>query len=92
MCHHCDYEHLLSKTNLEATPNRVRILEVVGNNSFPLSADDIYQILERSSNINRATVYRILDLLVDHGIVERISTGGRGIDGICKNCEKSQKK
>jgi len=55
----------------------VRVLEVVGNNQFPLSADDIHKILERSSRINRVTVYRILDLLVEHGVVERISTGGR---------------
>jgi len=77
MCDQCDYEGLLSGADIEATPNRVRVLEVVGNNSFPLSASDIYNILERSSTINRVTVYRILDLLVEHDVVERISTGGR---------------
>jgi Fur family ferric uptake transcriptional regulator len=77
MCHRCDYEKLLSAADLEATPNRVRVLEVVGNNSFPLSVGDIYKILERRSKINRVTVYRILDRLVEHGVVERISTGGR---------------
>ena len=77
MCLKCDYEELLSGANLEATTNRVRVLEVVGNNRFPLSTDDIYKILKRSSTINRVTVYRILDLLVEHGLVERISTGGR---------------
>lgn len=77
MCHQCNYEELLSGADIEATPNRVRVLEVVGNNRFPLSAGDIYKILERSSTINRVTVYRILDLLVEHGVVERISTGGR---------------
>ncbi len=144
MCHQCNYEDLLSGADLEATPNRLSVLEVVGNNRFPLSASDIYKILERSSTINRVTVYRILDLLVAHGVVERISTGGSAsyyglspndyhkthphfyckncghmdclspeslvvdteplwktfpgridkveirIDGICKNCEKSQ--
>lgn len=146
MCHQCNYEEMLSAVALEATANRVRVLEVVGNNSFPLSAGDIYKTLERSSGINRVTVYRILDLLVDQGVVERISTGGRAfyyglapnayhrphphfyckscgqmdclspeslivdtaplwktfpgridkvevrIDGICKNCERSQAK
>lgn len=146
MCHQCNYETLLSEANLEASANRVRVLEVVGNNSFPLSADDIFKILQRSSTINRVTVYRILDLLVDRAVVDRISTGGRAfyyglapndhhkphphfyckncghmdclspeslivdtaslwktfpgridkvevrIDGICKNCEKSQTK
>ena len=77
MCHHCDYEKLLEDAELSATDNRVRVLEVIGNNSFPLSAKDILNTLERSSSINRVTVYRILDLLVDHGVAERISTGGR---------------
>ncbi|MBL6995971.1 Fur family transcriptional regulator [Desulfobacula sp.] len=77
MCHQCNYEELLSNTDLSITNNRMRVLEVVGNKSFPLSAKDIYNTLERSSSINRVTVYRILDLLVDHNVVERISTGGR---------------
>ena len=62
---------------MEVTDNRLRVLEVVGNNSFPLSAGDIFKTLERSASINRVTVYRILDLLVDRGVVDRISSGGR---------------
>ena len=77
MCHQCNYEELLAKAKLKITENRVRVLEVVGNNSFPLSAKDIYSTLERNISINRVTVYRILDLLVDQGLLERISTGGR---------------
>ncbi len=77
MCQQCSYKKLLSAANLEATPNRVDVLEVVGDNRFPLSANDIYQILTRRSSINQVTVYRILDLLVDQGVVERLSTGGR---------------
>jgi len=77
MCLHCNYDKMLAAAALEATPNRLRVLEIVGNNSYPLSAGDIFKTLERSSSINRVTVYRILDLLVDHGIVDRLSTGGR---------------
>jgi len=77
MCHLCNYKELLRSAELEATNNRRHVLEVVGNNDFTLSAGDIYSTLERSSAINRVTVYRILDLLVKHGVVERLSTGGR---------------
>jgi len=77
MCHHCDYQQMLMSADLEATPNRLAVLEVVGNNSYPLSAGDIFKTLERSSSINRVTVYRILDRLVAEGMVERLSTGGR---------------
>jgi len=77
MCHQCDYHELLMSARLDATENRMRVLEVVGNNTSPLSADDIYKTLERSSAINRVTVYRILDALVAGGVLERLSTGGR---------------
>lgn len=77
MCHQCNYPSLLNEADLETTDNRLRILEVIGNNSFPLSAADIYKTVARNGAINKVTVYRILDLLVAHGLVERISTGGR---------------
>ena len=77
MCHQCDYSQLLRSAKLAATGNRLRVLEVVGNNTSPLSAGDIFKILARTTAINRVTVYRILELLVAHGIVERLSTGGR---------------
>ncbi len=76
MCHQCNYSEMLTSADLKATQNRLGVLEVVGNNRYPLSADDIFNTLERSGFINRVTVYRILYLLVDHGIVERLSTGG----------------
>ena len=77
MCNQCNYKSLLEAADLETTANRLDVLEVIGGNSYPLSAGDIYHILERRSSINRVTVYRILDLLVARGILDRISTGGR---------------
>lgn len=77
MCNQCNYENLLNAVALDATDNRLHVLQVVGNNSYPLSAGDIFKTLGRTSRINRVTVYRILELLVEKGLVERISTGGR---------------
>jgi len=77
MCNQCNYVELLTGSQLEVTENRLRVLEVVGNNRYPLSAADIFKTLGRGAAINRVTVYRILDLFVDHGVVERLSTGGR---------------
>lgn len=77
MCQYCDYESLLTSTNLESTPNRISILEVIGNNSVPLTATEIHKILKRTSSINKVTVYRILDLLVDQKLVERLDSFGR---------------
>jgi Fur family transcriptional regulator, ferric uptake regulator len=77
MCHQCDYNRLLENSELPPTHNRLKILEIIGNNNRPLSAQDVFDTLSRSEEINRVTVYRILDLLVEKGIIERISSGGR---------------
>ena len=86
MCQHCDYSKFLEASGLGHTPNRQRVLEVIGNNSSPLSAQQIFETLNRTDNINRVTVYRILDLLVDKGLVDRINGGGRSfVYGLAPN-------
>jgi Fur family ferric uptake transcriptional regulator len=86
MCYQCDYPNLLENSQLEPTPKRLQVLEVIGSNNSPLSAQQIFDTLSRTANINRVTVYRILDLLVDRGLVDRISGGGRSfVYGLAPN-------
>ena len=86
MCHQCDYTKLLEESGLEPTPKRIQLLEVIGNNNSPLSARQIFEILKRTRNINRVTVYRILDRLVELGLVDRLSGGGRSfVYGLAPN-------
>ena len=68
---------MLEKFGVEVTPNRVKIFEIIGNNNFPLSASEVFDIVSRTININRVTVYRVLNLLVERGLVDRISAGDR---------------
>ena len=77
MCQECNYPKLLASAHLDITENRMRVLEVIGNNGYPLTAADIHKTLRRQSKINKVTVYRILDLLVDHHLVERLDSFGR---------------
>lgn len=77
MCHRCDYNRLLEAAGLKTTSNRLSVLEIIGNNSSPLNVQEIFDILNRNMNINRVTVYRIIDLLVESGLLERLSGGGR---------------
>ena len=86
MCQDCDYPGFLKASGLGHTLNRQRVLEVIGNNSSPLSAQQIFETLKRAADINRVTVYRILDLLVDKGLVDRINGGGRSfVYGLAPN-------
>jgi Fur family ferric uptake transcriptional regulator len=77
MCNRCDYGNLLQDHDLGSTLNRVKVLEIIGNSPHPLSAQAIFQTVNRSREINRVTVYRILDLLVEKRLVDRISAGDR---------------
>jgi len=104
MCHRCNYSDLLIQSGLAVRSNRLKVLEIIGSNNCPLSAQEIYATLCRNNDINRVTVYRILDLLVEKGIVERLSGGGRSFyyglapndhhrphpHFYCKNCGQMQ--
>jgi Fur family transcriptional regulator, ferric uptake regulator len=79
MCLRCNYAELLETGGLEPTPSRIRVLEVIGNNSAPVSAQEIFKTVRRTADINRVTVYRILEVLVKRGLVEKLSGGGRSL-------------
>jgi Fur family ferric uptake transcriptional regulator len=86
MCQSCDYGALMESSGLGLTRGRLQVLEIVGNSSSPLSVQEISYALERALQINRVTLYRILDLLVEHKIVERITAGDRSFRyGLAEN-------
>jgi len=104
MCQRCNYPDLIEAQGLDPTPNRVRIMEVIGSNPSPIQAQEICMIVRSTAEINRVTVYRILDLLVERGLVARLGGGGRSlVYGIapnenhpahphfhCRNCDAFQ--
>jgi Fur family ferric uptake transcriptional regulator len=55
------------------------VLEVIGANSAPVSAQEIFATVKRAAGINRVTVYRILGLLASRGLVERLKGGRRSL-------------
>ncbi len=67
---------MIEETGIKATTNRVKLLETIGNSRAPASADGIHRALKKNLSINRVTVYRILDLLVEAGLIDRLSSGG----------------
>jgi Fur family ferric uptake transcriptional regulator len=77
MCTACNYQDLLERSGLGATQHRLQVLKTIGNAAQPLSAVEIHTLVSQDHPINRVTVYRILDNLVDHGLAQRISSAGR---------------
>lgn len=85
MCEQCNYSEMLLSAGLTPTSHRVRVMEVIGNNTSPLSAQEIYSTVQRTHAINRVTVYRILDSLVAKSLVDRISGGRASFFGLAPN-------
>jgi Fur family transcriptional regulator, ferric uptake regulator len=77
MCAEPNYASLLQDRGLSATPHRLIVLEIIGNSQSPLTPLEIFATLERGHRMNKVTLYRILDLLVENGLVERIPGADR---------------
>lgn len=72
-----DYVHdVLAVAGLNRGGARERIVEVLGAQSCALSAIEIEDRLRTSGRApSRASIYRVLDLLVEHGLAERVDVG-----------------
>lgn len=68
---------LLRSTDQRATPQRLMILALLQEADRHLTADEVFQQLERTNPvIDRSTVYRTLERFRDAGIVSETDLGG----------------
>jgi Fur family ferric uptake transcriptional regulator len=80
------------------TPQREMIVQAVAHANQHLTAEEVYRVVrERSHAVNLATIYRTLDLLVEHGLASRLDLGqgqvvyatrqhGPHIHLVCRQC------
>lgn len=72
--HDCAQE--IRKVNLKSTPARVAIVKFLENVNKPADVLAILEYLKKNNtNVDQATVYRILDLFYKKGIVQKIELG-----------------
>ena len=70
------FKHLLHKEGLKLTPQRMEGFREVCDSEQHLEAEKIYLSLrKRDVNISRATVYRTMDILYQHDLVQRMDIG-----------------
>lgn len=55
------------------TKARLQLLQIFKNTNFPVSASDLLKKIK----VNKTTIYRELDFLVDKGIVNEVNFGDR---------------
>lgn len=64
---------VLQENNLKNTHARQVVLDLFLQTRTPIAADQIFSYLsQKKCDIDRATVYRILDTFVEKGIISRI--------------------
>jgi Fur family ferric uptake transcriptional regulator len=67
---------VLARAGLRRGGARERIIELLDGESCALSAVEIEDALRvQGGRIGRASIYRVLELLVEHGLVERVTVG-----------------
>jgi len=67
---------VLARAGLRRGGARERIIELLDTEPCALSAVEIEDALRgQGRRIGRASIYRVLELLVEHGLVERVTVG-----------------
>jgi Fur family ferric uptake transcriptional regulator len=67
---------VLSRAGLKRGGARERVIELLAEQPCALSAVEIEDMLRAQGRATgRASIYRVLDLLVEHGLVERLAVG-----------------
>lgn len=70
-----DAKNHLERCGLAPTAHRVEVVQALAAGAGPLTPQDLLESL--GGSMNRVTLYRILDLLVGHGVATRHNAGER---------------
>ena len=73
---HKDALLTLQKAGISKTSQRLAVLDILLKATTPLSVNTIRQALETKASIDKVTVYRILTLFRQRGIIREIASAG----------------
>jgi len=68
---------IIQEAKLRPTANRIAVLEALLQTPHPLTHQELLNILTVSHNFDRVTLYRILEWLLNNGIVHKIAGDNR---------------
>lgn len=67
----------LEKAGLKPTLNRMLVIQAIWDSNTALTASEVYEVIAREHDLNKVTVYRILDQLSEKNAVNRVNCGDR---------------
>ncbi len=73
----CDFRRCLATQGLKLTAARLAVLEVLGDATRALQAQEILTAIRARRRVDKVTVYRILEDFCRRGMVRRLSLQGR---------------
>lgn len=84
MCARCQGPDVLRRAGLAPTRNRLAVLAVLATAGGPMAAREVEAGLQADTGaaMNRVTVYRILELLAESGVLTRLACPDR-VDRYC---------
>ena len=76
MSDRCDFQTVLFRCRLRPTPLRLQVLETLGSKDRAWQAREVLEAIRTRRQVNKVTVYRILDDLVRLGLVRKLPGEG----------------
>ena len=70
-------DQLIQASGQRATPVRSAVLSILMETDAALSHSEILDRLQALGEFDRVTVYRVLDWLVEHGLLHKVAGAGR---------------
>lgn len=96
MQHSCENE--IHEASLKVTPARVALMQLFESHDTPLDAQHLIDHLQKEIGIDRVTVFRILNVFVEKGLIRKLTFGehkaryelnqGEHHHLICQKCGK----
>lgn len=70
-----DFSKILTSHELRITSSRVLLLKLIEHEKTPVDSQFIIEKLKNELSIDKVTVFRILNILTDHGILRKLEFG-----------------
>ena len=70
-----DFNLILTKHDLKTTQARISLLKLVEKQGRPVDSQFLIDTLQKGLRVDKVTVFRILNVLTEHGILRRLEFG-----------------
>lgn len=69
-----DLEKLIRDAGLKVTPQRINVLDLLYTSNHPTAEHLIEKIKEKYSSTSSGTIYHILDIFIEKGLIRKVYT------------------